>query len=141
METPQLSLGQVLIQVKATSINAIDNKFLRHDVGLNPEAVPTKDTDPPDWVTFSDVSAQAISYVGDSDPLETPNWWYRAPHVRGGQGFISFYTVGVDWYQAAEITGGNHAFVDGHVGWIPKIGLDVVVANAGVWQYWWRGSR
>ncbi|MFI4911791.1 MAG: zinc-dependent alcohol dehydrogenase family protein [Sedimentisphaeraceae bacterium JB056] len=37
IETPKLSSGQVMIEVKATSINAIDNKFLRHEIGLNPE--------------------------------------------------------------------------------------------------------
>ena len=35
--TPELTQGQVLIEVKGTSINAIDNKFLRYDIGLNPE--------------------------------------------------------------------------------------------------------
>jgi len=115
--------------------------FDLYGVGLNPEAVPSKDSDPPGWVTFCDVSAQAISYVGDSDPFESPNWWYRAPHVRGQRGFISFRTPGINWYHQAEITGGNHAFVDGHTEWIAKPKLDVVIANPGTWQYWWRGSR
>lgn len=34
---PELSPGQILIKVKATSLNPIDNKLLRHELGLNPE--------------------------------------------------------------------------------------------------------
>lgn len=34
---PELSKGQVLIEVKATSLNPVDNKFLRHDLGINPD--------------------------------------------------------------------------------------------------------
>ena len=34
---PELTSGQILIEVKATSINPIDNKFLRHDLGINPD--------------------------------------------------------------------------------------------------------
>lgn len=34
---PELVSGQVLIKVKGTSINPIDNKFLRNDLGINPD--------------------------------------------------------------------------------------------------------
>ncbi|MBW2520433.1 MAG: zinc-dependent alcohol dehydrogenase family protein [Deltaproteobacteria bacterium] len=34
---PKLAPEQVLIEVKATSLNPIDHKLLRHDIGLNPE--------------------------------------------------------------------------------------------------------
>lgn len=37
IETPQPGEGEVLIGVKATSINPIDNKLLRHELGFNPE--------------------------------------------------------------------------------------------------------
>ncbi len=34
---PELTSGQILIEVKGTSINPIDNKFLRNDLGINPD--------------------------------------------------------------------------------------------------------
>ena len=34
---PELSSGQILIAVKATSLNPVDNKLLRHELGFNPE--------------------------------------------------------------------------------------------------------
>jgi len=37
IETPEPGEGEVLIGVKATSINPIDNKLLRHELGFNPE--------------------------------------------------------------------------------------------------------
>jgi len=37
IETPEPVEGEVLIGVKATSINPIDNKLLRHELGFNPE--------------------------------------------------------------------------------------------------------
>ena len=35
--SPELEAGHVLIEVKATSLNPIDNKLLRKDLGFNPE--------------------------------------------------------------------------------------------------------
>jgi len=37
IETPKPGEGEVLITVKATSVNPIDNKLLRHELGFNPE--------------------------------------------------------------------------------------------------------
>ncbi len=37
IDTPEPGEGEVLISVKATSINPIDNKLLRHELGFNPE--------------------------------------------------------------------------------------------------------
>ncbi len=37
IDTPEPGEGEVLIGVKATSINPIDNKLLRHELGFNPE--------------------------------------------------------------------------------------------------------
>lgn len=37
IDTPEPRDGEVLIGVKATSINPIDNKLLRHELGFNPE--------------------------------------------------------------------------------------------------------
>ncbi len=37
IDTPEPSEGEILINVKATSINPIDNKLLRHELGFNPE--------------------------------------------------------------------------------------------------------
>jgi NADPH2:quinone reductase len=37
IETPKPGEGEILIDVKATSINPIDNKLLRHELGFNPE--------------------------------------------------------------------------------------------------------
>ena len=34
---PEPASGQILIEVKATSLNPIDNMFLRQDLGFNPE--------------------------------------------------------------------------------------------------------
>ena len=34
---PQPASGQILIEVKATSLNPIDNMLLRQDIGINPE--------------------------------------------------------------------------------------------------------
>ena len=34
---PEPASGQILIEVKATSLNPIDNMFLRQDMGFNPE--------------------------------------------------------------------------------------------------------
>ncbi len=37
IDTPEPGEGEILINVKATSINPIDNKLLRHELGFNPE--------------------------------------------------------------------------------------------------------
>lgn len=37
VDTPELREGEILIGVKATSVNPIDNKLLRHELGFNPE--------------------------------------------------------------------------------------------------------
>lgn len=37
IDTPEPGEGEILISVKATSINPIDNKLLRHELGFNPE--------------------------------------------------------------------------------------------------------
>ena len=37
IETPVAGEGEILIEVKATSLNPIDNKLLRHELGFNPE--------------------------------------------------------------------------------------------------------
>ena len=37
IDTPEPGEGEILIKVKATSINPIDNKLLRHELGFNPE--------------------------------------------------------------------------------------------------------
>ena len=34
---PEPTSGQILIEVKATSLNPIDNMFLRQDMGFNPD--------------------------------------------------------------------------------------------------------
>ncbi len=35
IDTPEPGEGEILINVKATSINPIDNKLLRHELGFN----------------------------------------------------------------------------------------------------------
>lgn len=37
IETPEPVEGEILIEVKASSLNPIDNKLLRHELGFNPE--------------------------------------------------------------------------------------------------------
>ena len=37
VDTPEPGAGEILISIKATSINPIDNKLLRHELGFNPE--------------------------------------------------------------------------------------------------------
>jgi len=114
-----------------------------YNVGLDPDAVPSKDTDPGNWTIYGDVSEQMLSRVGDSDPFTEPNWWYIAPHMRGREGH-HVYRYSFDpayLYVLGEVSGANASFVDGHTQWFPKGKLDAALYGWGEWIYWWRASR
>jgi len=113
------------------------------NVGLDPDAVPSKDTDPGYWTLYADIGEQMLSRAGDNDPYEPPNWWYIAPHMKGRAGYhvyrYTFYPANL--YVKGEMSGANTAFVDGHVEWFPFNKLDAALWGGGEWIYWWRASR
>ena len=107
-------------------------------MGLDPVAVPCKDSDPGYWPIYSDVGAQYL-YSVDSDAFTEPNWWYVAAHLKGRRGF---HVLDSDtWGVPGTLLGGNHAYVDSHVEWVPFADLDTAMGSNGGWFYWWRAAR
>jgi len=115
-------------------------------LGLDPTAVPSRDSDPGYWPIYGDVVAQGISGAGDSDPFSEPNWYYIASHLRGKKGFHWQYEWALGQasgviYTSGEITGANTAYVDGHVEWYGPNELDPALGSPSGWFYWWKGAR
>ncbi len=82
---PEPAAGHILIEVKATSLNPVDNMFLRQDIGMNPE-LPA--------VLHGDV-AGVVSALGEGvDKFKVGEEVYGCPGgFKGSGGALAEYMV------------------------------------------------
>jgi NADPH2:quinone reductase len=146
---PELSRGQVLIAVKATSVNAIDNKFLRHDIGLNPElpavlhgdvagVVAAVAADVTGFSVGDDVYACAGGFLGNTGALTEfmpadARFVAHKPKSLGFAEAAALPLVAITAWEAladsAKLKSGDHVLVHAGVGGLGHVAVQIAKAR------------
>jgi len=149
IETPKPREGEILVAVRATSINPVDNKFLRHELGINPDLPAVLHGDVAGVVSAigpgvqgfeisDEVYACAGGFKGTSGalaefmPADARLVAHKPKSLSFGEAAALPLVVITAWeslIDSAKIQRGEHVLVHGGTGGVGHVGVQLAKAN------------